>query len=60
MFLTRSFDQHLLFDASKARSVLGWEPTDPVASLSASVKWHRAHPPVGDNDFGPDDAALGP
>jgi UDP-glucose 4-epimerase len=58
MRLTRSFSQDLLFDASKARSLLEWVPSDPETTLKASVAWHLANPPVGDNDFGPDDAAL--
>jgi hypothetical protein len=43
--LTASFEQHLLFDASKARRVLGWTETDPLIALRASVDWHLAHPP---------------
>jgi nucleoside-diphosphate-sugar epimerase len=58
MGLTRSFSQHLLFDASKARSELEWTPSDPWASLRASVTWHLANPPPDTADFGDDDAAL--
>jgi nucleoside-diphosphate-sugar epimerase len=60
MHLTRSFDQHLLFDASKARSMLGWADIDPDVRLQSSVDWHLAHPPEGDTDFRDDDTALQP
>jgi nucleoside-diphosphate-sugar epimerase len=43
--LTASYEQHLLFDASKARRMLGWTETDPARALRASVDWHLAHPP---------------
>jgi nucleoside-diphosphate-sugar epimerase len=59
MHLTRSFAQHLLFDASKARSMLGWAEADPDVRLEASVNWHLAHPPEDGADFRDDDAALG-
>jgi nucleoside-diphosphate-sugar epimerase len=58
MRLTRSFAQHLLFDASKARRVLGWEDSDRCASLKASVNWHIANPPGSVGEFSTDDAAL--
>ena len=56
--LTAAFEQHLLFDASKARSELGWQETDPATALQRSVDWHLAHPPEGSEDFTADDAAL--
>ncbi len=58
MRLTRSFGQHLLFDASKARRVLGWVDSDPVTALQTSVRWHLADPPDTDDDFTADDGAL--
>jgi nucleoside-diphosphate-sugar epimerase len=53
--------QHLLVDSSKARDLLGWEPTDPHEALRRSVAWHLANPPeeVSD-DFSADDRALDP
>ena len=51
--------QHLLVDSSKARDLLGWEPTDPHEALGRSVAWHLAHPPPdASSDFGADDRAL--
>jgi UDP-glucose 4-epimerase len=58
MRLTRSFSQHLLFDASKARSVLDWTPSVPETTLRASVAWHLTNPPSDTADFRDDDAAL--
>lgn len=40
------FGQHVLFDAAKARSVLGWTDRDPREGLRTSVTWHLAHPPA--------------
>ena len=57
--LTASVSQHLLMDASKARTLLGWEPSDPGASAPRSVRWHLKHPPSeADPDFGADERAL--
>jgi nucleoside-diphosphate-sugar epimerase len=54
-----SFAQHLLFDSSKARDLLGWTETDPHEALHRSVAWHLAHPPEGaSEDFSADDRAL--
>ena len=51
--------QHLLVDSSKARDLLGWEPTDPHEALRRSVEWHLAHPPEEPpDDFSADDRAL--
>ena len=55
---SRSFSQDLLFDASKARSMLEWAPSDHWATLRASVTWHLANPPPDTADFRDDDAAL--
>ncbi|MFC5266294.1 NAD-dependent epimerase/dehydratase family protein [Kribbella qitaiheensis] len=57
--LTGVLSQHLLMDPGKARTVLGWEPVDPAASLRESVRWHLANPPVdASDDFSADEAAL--
>jgi nucleoside-diphosphate-sugar epimerase len=54
-----SFAQHLLFDSSKARDLLGWQETDPHEALHRSVAWHLAHPPEDvSGDFAADDRAL--
>jgi nucleoside-diphosphate-sugar epimerase len=54
-----TFAQHLLFDSSKARDLLGWTETDPHEALRRSVAWHLANPPDGDPvDFAADDRAL--
>lgn len=58
MKLTKSFGQHLLFDATKARSILSWADLDPNMRLEASVNWHLAHPPRDATDFADDDNAL--
>lgn len=55
---TGHIPQHMLVDSSKARTVLGWEETDPETALARSVGWHRAHPPASDGDFSEDDEAL--
>ncbi|NIK56414.1 NAD-dependent epimerase/dehydratase family protein [Kribbella shirazensis] len=58
--LTGAIDQHLLIDAWKARTVLGWAPVDPAETLRASVRWHLGHPPADASaDFSEDDAVLG-
>jgi nucleoside-diphosphate-sugar epimerase len=55
-----SVAQHLLFDSSKARDLLGWLETDPHEALHRSVAWHLAHPPEdASDDFSVDDRALG-
>jgi nucleoside-diphosphate-sugar epimerase len=54
-----SFAQHLLFDSSKARDLLGWTETDPHEAVHRSVAWHLAHPPEDvSGDFSADDRAL--
>jgi nucleoside-diphosphate-sugar epimerase len=54
-----TISQHLLVDSSKARDLLGWEPTDPHEALRRSVEWHLAHPPEDSlDDFRADDRAL--
>lgn len=57
--LTGLVSQHLLMDSAKARSVLGWEPSNREEAMETSVAWHLAHPPaVWDPDFDADDRAL--
>jgi nucleoside-diphosphate-sugar epimerase len=51
--------QPLLASSAKARRLLGWRDTDPVAALERSVAWHLAHPPGDVGDFSADDRALG-
>lgn len=59
LLLTASFSQPLLGDSTKARRLLSWEETDPVAALRKTVDWHLAHPPARvDLDFAADDRAL--
>jgi nucleoside-diphosphate-sugar epimerase len=56
---TGTMTQHIAASARKARSVLGWTTSDPVESLSSSVRWHLANPPSNpDLDFSTDDLAL--
>ena len=57
--LTASIAQHLVCDSAKARTMLGWEETDPMDALRRSVAWHMAYPPAGDDPgFDADDEAL--
>ncbi|NUP47770.1 MAG: NAD-dependent epimerase/dehydratase family protein [Catenulispora sp.] len=56
--ITRAGAQALLFDASKARQDLGWRESDPAQALQRTVEWHLRNPPVADDDFAADDAAL--
>jgi nucleoside-diphosphate-sugar epimerase len=59
LWITRGRSQHLQFDVTKSETVLGWQHADPEERVSASVRWHLAHPP-GDaqDDFSEDDIAL--
>jgi hypothetical protein len=51
--------QHMLVDAAKARTLLGWEPSDPLTTIPRSVQWHLANPPPDpDASFEADDRAL--
>lgn len=51
--------QHVLASGQKAREVLGWRDSDPLAALRRSVRWHVEHPPQDwETDFSADDAAL--
>jgi nucleoside-diphosphate-sugar epimerase len=57
--ITRTVSQHLLIDATKARTMLGWTETDPMEALRRTVAWHMAHAPEDpDPDFAADDRAL--
>lgn len=57
--ITAGMAQHMLFDSSKARQVLGWAEGDPMERVRLSVAWHLANPPEGASaDFSADDAAL--
>jgi len=57
--ITKIASQHLLMDASKARSVLSWTETEPMEALRRTVTWHLAHRPEDANpDFEADDRAL--
>lgn len=59
LLLTGAIPQHVLVDAARARTLLGWAETDPAEALRASVAWHLAHPPADpDGDFTADDRAL--
>ncbi|TDD26673.1 NAD-dependent epimerase/dehydratase family protein [Kribbella turkmenica] len=57
--LTGVLGQHLLIDAWKARTELGWSPADPAGSLRRSVRWHLDNPPPdASGDFSADDGVL--
>jgi nucleoside-diphosphate-sugar epimerase len=57
--LTGTLSQHLLMDASRIRTTLGWTETDPGKALRASVAWHLVNPPEDwSRDFTADDEAL--
>lgn len=57
MFGTRR--QHVLISSEKAFEVLGWRHADVDRCVTASVRWHMAHPPeVQEDDFTADDNAL--
>ncbi len=59
MAMTAAISQHLAVDTSRARRLLGWEPSNPADSVAQSVAWHLAHPPVeAFEDFSADDVAL--
>lgn len=56
---TGSLTQHIAASASKARTLLGWSTSDPMETLSTSVRWHLDNPPAEENlDFSADDKAL--
>jgi nucleoside-diphosphate-sugar epimerase len=56
---TGTMPQHIAASAHRARSLLGWTTSDPLDTLSTTVRWHLANPPQESNsDFSADDAAL--
>jgi nucleoside-diphosphate-sugar epimerase len=58
LWMTKTIDQHVVFDAYKAARLLDWRP-DPAAGLARSVAWHLANPPAdASTDFTADDTAL--
>ena len=56
--ITRAGTQALLADAAKARKHLDWQDSDPAQALERTIAWHLRNPPLADDDFAPDDAAL--
>jgi nucleoside-diphosphate-sugar epimerase len=58
LWLTRSIEQHVLIDCTRAVRLLDWHP-DPASGLARSVAWHLEHPPPDAmTDFTADDTAL--
>ncbi len=56
---TGNMSQHIVASAAKARLILGWTDSDPVAVLRTTVAWHLANPPEEeDPGFDADDEAL--
>jgi nucleoside-diphosphate-sugar epimerase len=56
---TGTMTQHIAASARKARTMLGWTTSDPLETLRATVAWHLANPPAGDDaDLSADDRAL--
>jgi nucleoside-diphosphate-sugar epimerase len=56
--ITKTVDQHIVFDGYKASTLLDWHP-DPAVGVARSVAWHLANPPTDASpDFSADDAAL--
>jgi nucleoside-diphosphate-sugar epimerase len=56
---TGTMTQHIAASARKARAMLGWTTSDPLATLRTTVAWHLANPPPDpDLDFSADDMAL--
>jgi nucleoside-diphosphate-sugar epimerase len=41
--LSKSFAQHILPSVQRARELLNWQASDPVARVEQSVLWHLAH-----------------
>jgi len=59
MEITQARGQAMLFDSTKARTMLGFVDTDPIDAIQRSVAWHLANPPTdASDDFEADDRAL--
>lgn len=57
--MTRSTDQHLLVSSARFRNATGWRESPFEVAVTASVRWHLAHPPEdASSDFSLDDQAL--
>jgi nucleoside-diphosphate-sugar epimerase len=57
--MTGTMHQHIAATALKARTRLGWNTSDPEATLRTTVRWHLDNPPAEPNlDFSADDRAL--
>ena len=56
---TGTMTQHIAASARKARAMLGWTTSDPLATLQTTVAWHLANPPSDPGlDFSADEKAL--
>ncbi len=56
---TGTMTQHIAASARKARAMLGWTTSDPLATLQTTVAWHLANPPPDPGqDFTADEKAL--
>jgi len=56
---TGTMSQHIAASGKKAKAMLGWETSDPIETLGATVRWHLANPPPdASTDFEADDRAL--
>jgi len=57
--MTGTMTQHIAATSRKARTMLGWTTSDPMSTLTTTVRWHLDHPPEkSDTDFSVDDRAL--
>ena len=57
---TGTMTQHIAATAFRARTLLGWNTSDPAEALRTTVRWHLDNPPpTQDLDFSADDRALG-
>jgi nucleoside-diphosphate-sugar epimerase len=56
---TGTMTQHIAASGKRAKAMLGWQTSDPIETLGATVRWHLAHPPAdADPNFDHDDRAL--
>ena len=58
LWLSGAIGQHILADASKARSLLAWRDREPVEAVADSVRWHLSQGLETESDWTEDDAAL--